>query len=77
MSMNERIMYASFNENQEYIEDKWDKNWGDRQNEMVFIGQDLNRELILHDLESCLLKEEEKYMFDHNIDFNDPFPKNI
>lgn len=77
MPMSQRAMYPSFAENQEFIESKWDKTWGDRQNEMVFIGQDLDKEQMLLHLEKCLLKDNEKYLFDQKISFEDPFPKNI
>ncbi|MDO3423304.1 GTP-binding protein [Chryseobacterium sp. APV1] len=77
MPMSQREMYQSFSENRDFIENKWDKDWGDRMNEMVFIGQDLNREQMIKDLERCLLKDNEKYIFDQNISFEDPFPKNI
>lgn len=77
MPMSQRAMYASFAENQDFIESKWDKTWGDRTNEMVFIGQDLDREQMILDLENCLLTDNEKYMFDQKISFDDPFPKNI
>lgn len=77
MPMSEREMYSSFAENQAFIESKWDKIWGDRHNEMVFIGQDLEKEKMIAELEKCLLKDNEKYMFDQNISFADPFPKNI
>lgn len=77
MTMNERAMYASFAENQEFIESKWHKIWGDRMNELVFIGQDLDKEEMQADLEKCLLKDNEKYMFDQKISFEDPFPQNI
>jgi G3E family GTPase len=77
MPLNQRAMYSSFAENQEFIESKWDKIWGDRQNEMVFIGQNLDKEQMLVDLEKCLLKDNEKYLFDKKISFEDPFPKNI
>lgn len=77
MPMSQRAMHISFSENQDFIESRWDKEWGDRINEMVFIGQDLNREQMLIDLEKCLLKDNEKHFFDQNISFEDPFPKNI
>ncbi|MEC3877380.1 GTP-binding protein [Chryseobacterium salviniae] len=77
MPMSQRAMYPSFAENQKFIESKWDKDWRDRQNEMVFIGQDLEKEKMIAELEKCLLKDNEKYMFDRKISFEDPFPKNI
>ncbi|UOE37482.1 GTP-binding protein [Chryseobacterium oryzae] len=77
MPMSEREMYSSFAENKKFIESKWDKTWGDRQNEMVFIGQDLEKETMIAELEKCLLKDNEKYMFDQQINFADPFPQHI
>jgi G3E family GTPase len=77
MSFSERIQYPSFIENKEYIEGKWDKKWGDRMNEIVFIGQDIDKERMIIDLEKCLLQDSEQQLFDHKIRFSDPFPKEI
>ncbi len=77
MPMNQRVQYESFMENQSYIEERWDKNWGDRINELVFIGQDLDKEQMLHDLESCLITELEAKMMKEGRSFEDPFPQNI
>lgn len=77
MPMNYRVQYASFIENQEFIENRWDKNWGDRMNELVFIGQHLNKEQILQDLTACLITNREKELFDQKADFEDPFPQHI
>lgn len=77
MSYSERMRYASYVYNEAYIESKWSKQWGDRLNELVFIGQDMDKEKILADLDRCLLQDDEQYLFDNNISFNDPFPKNI
>lgn len=77
MPFAERIKYQSFLENREYIEGKWDKQWGDRQNELVFIGQDIDKEKIIADLEKCLLQESEQEQFETNKCFIDPFPENI
>lgn len=77
MNYSERIRYASYLDNQDLIEDRWSKKWGDRMNELVFIGQDINKEKMIFELEECLLEDSEQYLFDNNIKFNDPFPKNI
>ncbi|WP_312393153.1 GTP-binding protein [Chryseobacterium sp.] len=77
MPMNQRIQYESFMENQSYIEERWDKNWGDRINELVFIGQDLDKEQMLQDLETCLITELEAKMMKEGKNFEDPFPQNI
>ncbi|MCS4305457.1 GTP-binding protein [Chryseobacterium sp. BIGb0232] len=77
MPLNHRVQYTSFIENQAFIESRWDKNWGDRMNELVFIGQDLNKEQILQDLTDCLINDDEKDLFDRKADFEDPFPEQI
>lgn len=59
MAFNERMNYTDFIENKDYIESKWDKHFGDRLNELVFIGQDMDQEQIRRDLEGCLLDDEE------------------
>jgi hypothetical protein len=55
MSYVDRISYSAFIENKDLIESRWDKDFGDRENELVFIGQDLNKETLQAALESCLL----------------------
>ncbi|MCQ6562072.1 GTP-binding protein [Paenibacillus mendelii] len=52
----ERELYLA-----EYPEsrDKWDPIYGDRITKVVFIGIDLNQELIISSLDACLLTEEE------------------
>jgi len=59
MPFTERINYASFNENQDQIESDWDAQFGDRKNELVFIGQHLNKEKMITKLNQCLLKPSE------------------
>lgn len=73
----ERIKYPSFIENQDYIESKWHKLWGDRMNELVFIGQDINQTQMIESLEKCLLQPDEIAGMDTPNLFSDPFPKNI
>ncbi|WP_185286000.1 GTP-binding protein [Chryseobacterium indologenes] len=77
MPMSHRVQYASFIENQDFIESRWDKDWGDRINELVFIGQNLNKDEILNDLQNCLISDTEKEYLEHGESFYDPFPKNI
>lgn len=73
----ERIKYPSFIENQDYIESKWHKLWGDRMNELVFIGQDINQAAMIAALEKCLLQDEEMSFMEDSTRFADPFPKNL
>lgn len=76
MSYGERINYAGFLENQQAIESKWDKQFGDRQNELVIIGQDLEKEAIVQELTACLCSEKEIRDMELGIRFKDPFPIN-
>ena len=59
MPFETRITYTDFVENSELIEGNWDKNYGDRLNELVFIGQELDQENLQQLLENCLLDEAE------------------
>ncbi len=59
MSFQERTNYVAFVENQKTIESNWDKTFGDRKNEIVFIGQDMDQEAIERDLNDCLATDEE------------------
>ena len=59
MPLEDRLKYTSFVENQSLIESRWDKKFGDRINEIVIIGQDLDKNLITYDLDSCLCEENE------------------
>ncbi|MEL6589261.1 MAG: GTP-binding protein [Bacteroidota bacterium] len=59
MPFAKRTRYLSFIENQAEIESRWDKTFGDRNNEIVFIGQDMNEAQIREELDACLSTEEE------------------
>ena len=77
MTFNERTTYQSFADNQVFIESKWSKQWGDRMNELVFIGQAVEKEKMIADLEKCLLQNNEQKQFESKKGFSDPFPKDI
>ncbi|MEM8510481.1 MAG: GTP-binding protein [Bacteroidota bacterium] len=57
MPYHKREQYLSFLEHQEQIESLWDKTFGDRKNEIVFIGQDMDEAKIKTDLDACLATE--------------------
>ena len=57
MPFEKRIQYVAFVDNQEHIESSWDTYFGDRKNELVFIGQDMNEKLIRSELDNCLSTE--------------------
>ncbi|WP_300603984.1 GTP-binding protein [Niabella sp.] len=77
MPYNERMRYPSYVYNRDAIEARWSKQWGDRMNELVFIGQDLDKTQLTADLEQCLLQDTELYLFTTKARFSDPFPCNI
>jgi G3E family GTPase len=74
MAFAERIRYASFVENQKTIESRWDRQFGDRMNELVFIGQDLESGIIAEELEMCLCTPEEIAFMQIGGKFNDAWP---
>lgn len=59
MPLNERLGYLDYTENRADIEQKWDSCFGDRLNELVFIGQDLDKQQLNLELKACLLNDEE------------------
>ncbi|MBB3699163.1 GTP-binding protein [Flammeovirga yaeyamensis] len=59
MPLEKRLKYVAFLENRQQIEDGWDESFGDRNNEIVFIGQDMNEGQIRYDLDNCIVTEEE------------------
>jgi G3E family GTPase len=74
MPYKDRISYASFVENQKEIEAKWDKRFGDRLNELVIIGQEINKNSIMLELEACLCNAEEVEQMQKGVSFKDSFP---
>lgn len=74
MSYAERTRYAAYVYNKEVIESRWSRQWGDRLNELVFIGQDMDKTKIIADLEKCLLRDDEIALFEKRLRFHDPFP---
>ncbi|TAE79311.1 MAG: GTP-binding protein [Bacteroidetes bacterium] len=77
MPFAERMKYETFVENMDYIEGKWSKQWGDRMNELVFIGQYVDKQQMITQLEACLLQDDEIKQFNKKATFEDPFPGNI
>ncbi|MEL6559696.1 MAG: GTP-binding protein, partial [Bacteroidota bacterium] len=59
MPMRDRQQYLGYIENQKEIESGWDAKFGDRKNEIVFIGQEMDEEMIRTDLDNCLSTEDE------------------
>lgn len=59
MPFGKRIEYGIFLEHQKEIEAGWHKIFGDRKNEIVFIGQDMDEAQIRKELDACLATPEE------------------
>ncbi|UII25188.1 GTP-binding protein [Fulvivirga maritima] len=58
--LKQRAMNPAYMENQEVIMAKWDKQWGDRMNELVIIGQDLDEQAISAQLSKCLINDHDQ-----------------
>ena len=74
MPFEKRIQYPSFNENQSDIESDWSKDFGDRKNEIVFIGLGLNREEIEIALKNCLMTTGELAISNWEEGYKDEWP---
>jgi len=74
MPFAKRAQYASFLENRKSIESRWHKRFGDRQNELVIIGQDIHQMKVTAELQDCLCTELELKHMENNGVFKDPFP---
>ena len=74
MKLADRLNYSAFVENQNQIEKDWDKTFGDRKNEIVFIGQEMNEDKIRNDLDGCLLNDEELYKESWKNGYEDNWP---
>ncbi|MEM6964654.1 MAG: GTP-binding protein [Bacteroidota bacterium] len=59
MPFEKRMQYGSFVHNQGLIESTWHETFGDRKNELVLIGQDMDEAQIRKDLDKCLATDEE------------------
>lgn len=59
MPLGERMTFSNFVEYQDIIEERWTANFGDRLNEIVFIGLQMEGNLIRKQLENCLCTADE------------------
>jgi G3E family GTPase len=74
VSMRERAANPAYMENQKFIQKKWNKTWGDRLNELVIIGQHLDKEKVRRELEACICSEAEAQYFLKGGKFIDSWP---
>jgi len=74
VSTKARAMSPAYMENQDFIQRKWNKTWGDRLNEIVIIGVHLDVDKVRQDLEHCLCNAAEANHFLQGGTFNDQWP---
>lgn len=55
IARHDRIMNPAYVENEAAIMEKWDERWGDRMNELVIIGYELDEAAISLELRECLV----------------------
>lgn len=73
MPLSQRVRYEAYIDNRESIESRWGR-FGDRTNELVIIGQDLDQELIVSEMTQCLCTAAEIIHMERKGKFKDPFP---
>jgi G3E family GTPase len=73
-SEKERLLNPGYAENKATILEKWDSQFGDRMNELVIIGQDLDKESISKELSACLVSKQESKHYSLSTQFNDEWP---
>jgi len=74
MSKLERNQHPAFQANEENIMSRWTREFGDRMNELVLIGQNIDSDDLINKLESCLCDEHEIEAWREYKVFNDPWP---
>ena len=74
MTFADRMKYQAFVSNRGAIEAKWDTSFGDRENELVFIGQNMDEFEIRKDLVACLCDETEISLMHQGKFGNDEWP---
>tara|TARA_A200000159_G_scaffold78140_1_gene72382 strand:- start:3097 stop:4317 length:1221 start_codon:yes stop_codon:yes gene_type:complete len=74
MPYESRIRQVAFVENIKLIESDWDVNFGDRKNEIVFIGQNLDKKLIYSHLNECLANDKELATSNWKLGYQDEWP---
>jgi G3E family GTPase len=70
----QRLRSPAYLENKASLEVKWNTTWGDRLNEIVLIGKDMDQARIEFDLRCCLCNDAEIGHFLHGGTFHDNWP---
>jgi len=73
MTETERLNDVDYVENKDQIKSRWDPSFGDRLNELVLIGQDLDQEQLHAGLTKCLLSPKELICYWQGEHFGNPF----
>lgn len=69
-----RNQHPVFQANEETIMSRWDKVYGDRINELAIIGQDMQKEKIIKELDDCLCNELEYRAYEEGLISGDNWP---
>ena len=72
----QRALNPTYMQNQEAIMQHWDKFYGDRMNQLVIIGQEVDKDQITQELEGCLCTEREWEYFQAERVLKDVWPVN-
>jgi len=75
--MKQRAMSPAYMENQDFIQNKWNKTWGDRLNELVIIGHHLEKDKVRDELEACLCNQAEIDHYLNGGEFKDQWPLHV
>ncbi len=70
-----RNQHPSFQANEERIMERWSRDFGDRFNELVLIGQNLDKAKLMEEMEVCLCDAEEVEYYKKGGTFPDPWPE--
>ena len=69
-------LWPDDSESIQQIKKDWDEKEGDRRQELVFIGTDMNKKEMIESLDQCLLTMSEMALGPHEwLNFEDPFPE--
>jgi G3E family GTPase len=69
-----RMKNPAFLENFDFLQKKWNATWGDRLNELVIIGQQMDRAKVESELHACLCTDQEIEAFEKGAKLVDTWP---